>query len=87
MKLYEDFTRSHAKKNVDKSVLYFDDSSNTKSSTSPPVKKSNQGATHIFQVNRTYSIIMKFNLIIFLISFILKLCPNLFLKNKFFKWK
>lgn len=48
VKLYEDFTRSHAKKKVEKSVLFLGGSSETKSSTSPE-KKSNQGATHIFQ--------------------------------------
>lgn len=47
VKLYEDFTRSHARKNVEKSVLFLDESSDAKSVS--PVKKSNQGATHIFQ--------------------------------------
>lgn len=54
VKLYEDFTRSHARKNVEKSVLFLDESSDAKSVS--PVKKSNQGATHIFQVNKTYLI-------------------------------
>ncbi|XP_036356640.1 TATA-binding protein-associated factor 172 [Octopus sinensis] len=52
VKLYEDFTRSHAKKNVEKSVYSLDEEStnNTKlNNTSTQSQKPNQGTTHIFQ--------------------------------------